>query len=120
VSVGAQRLLAVPVAIVTAAGVAVLVAAVFQGVVYGANHAAPVTLILGGAWSAAMLAATYVLWTGASSRFRGAMWTGAVAMVAVAAAAATDALARGVAVRIGLALVAAVVALGLVEAGRST
>jgi hypothetical protein len=119
VSVGSQRLLAVPVTIVTAAGVAILVAAIFKGVVFGSAHAAPVSLILGGAWAAAMLAASYVLWTGASSRFRGAMWTAAAAMLGVAGVVVAGSFARELVLRIGLALAVAAVALGLVEAGRS-
>jgi hypothetical protein len=119
-SAGSQRILAVPVTIVTAGGVAVLVAAIFKGVIFGSAHAAPVALILGGAWAAAMLAASFVLWTGASSRFRGAMWTAAIAVIVGTLAVMADSPARSVAVRVGLALAAVAVALGLVEAGRST
>ena len=98
---------------------AVLVAAIFKGVIFGSAHATPVALILGGAWAAAMLAASFVLWSGASSRFRGAMWTGAVAVIVGAVAVIVGSPARD-AVRIGLALAAVAVALGLAEAGRTS
>jgi len=120
VSVGGQRILAVPVSIVTAGGVAVLVAAIFKGVIFGSAHAAPVSLILGGAWAATMLAASFVLWTGASARHRGAVWTGAVAVIVGAIALIADPPGDGLVVRAGLTLAAVAVALGLVEAGRST
>ncbi len=111
-----RRIVAVPVTLVTAAGLAVVVAEIFRGVVFGRSHADPAWLILGAAWVAAMLAATVALWTGADRRSRPALWTGAAALVAGAAV-----LASGLGViawRVLLFALAALLAAGSIAAGR--
>jgi hypothetical protein len=111
----ARRVVAVPITLVTAGGVAVVVAEIFRGVIFGSSHADPVWLILGGAWAAAMLAATVAMWTGAERRWRPALWTGALALVVGAAVLASGV--RGFTRQALVLAVAAALAAGLVAAG---
>jgi hypothetical protein len=111
-----RHVVAVPITVVTAGGVAVVVAEIFRGVIFGASHADPVWLILGGAWAAAMLAATVAMWTGADRRRRPALWTGAVALVAGAGVLASG---MGAGARQAFVLAAAaVLAAGMLAAAR--
>jgi hypothetical protein len=112
----ARRVVAVAVTVVSAAGLAVVVAELFRGVIFGANHADPVWLILGAAWVAAMLAATVTLWAGAERRSKGALWTGAVALLAGAPILASSV--AGAAHQAIVIFVAAVLATGLIAAAQ--